>query len=138
MWHGIYRRWTPLPSWSACRVEIEAVHDDWDGFRIWIRSHDTTRGMLIVQFDFPLFYCSSDESHRIAALHPPQPAMDFPHVFWTVDDSELLNIFHRQSCGIRADNGLVHYSFLSCNDCVDVISPSPPRFAGDCHEQDSG
>jgi hypothetical protein len=118
-------------SWSECPVDIDAVHDDWEGFRIWIRSHNPTRGMLIVRFDMPLFYCSSDEGDRLSPLHPPQPNLDFPHVFWTIEDSELLKIFHHQSCNIHADCELAHYAFLSCNACVDVVSRYPPHFTGD-------
>ncbi|EKU98946.1 hypothetical protein Lepto7375DRAFT_8281 [Leptolyngbya sp. PCC 7375] len=43
-------------------VEIDAVHNDWERFRIWIRSHDPTKGGLIARFELALLYCSSDEN----------------------------------------------------------------------------
>ena len=138
MWHGIYDRWEPLTDWSGCRVDIEAVHDDWDGFRIWIRHDDASKGMLIARFSRALFHCTSDEGDRISPLSPAQPALEFPHVFWTVTDSELLALFHRHSCDVHADRELVHYSFLSCNDCVDVLSSSPPRLILGYDEESSG
>ena len=138
MWNGMYERWHPLQSWSDRRVEIEAVHDDWDGFRIWIRSHDEPKGMLIVRFDDAKFYCNSDEGYRISSIEPSQPTLEFPHVFWRVSDSELVRVFNRQSCGIHSSDGLVHYSFLSCNDCVDVISCFPPKFEGNWYGKDDG
>ena len=130
MWHGTYRRWMPVSDWSSCRVDIEGVHDDWEGFRIWLRHHDPTRGMLIVRFGSALLYDSAAESDRIGETQQEQPELEFPHVFWTVENSELLSLFHRQSCGIHADEPLVHFSFLACNQCIDVISREPPTFSG--------
>lgn len=134
MWHGIYKRWTPLTAWSSCRVEIEALHDDLEGFRFWLQNHDPRLGRVFVQFDSPLFYCASDESNRVSELKPEQADLQFPHVFWTVDDSELVRIFNRQSCNLHADFGIVHYCFLSCNQCIDVLSCKPPLFTGDTQE----
>ncbi len=131
MWKGTYKRWEPLPEWSGCRVEIDAIHDDWEGFRIWIRSHDPTKGMLIARFEPALLYCSSDESDRIAGIQPTNQALKFPHVFWIVDDSELVAIFHRQSSGLHTNRDIIHFAFLSCNQCVDVIACGLPTFSGD-------
>lgn len=131
MWHGQYKRWTPIEAWSNSRVYIEAVHDDWEGFRIWLRHDDPTKGMLIVRFEAAMLYDSAGEHDRIGEIKPDQPKMEFPHVFWTVDDSELLTVFHRQSCGIHKDHGVVHYAFLACDQCIDVLSSTAPTFNGD-------
>lgn len=129
MWNGIYKRWEPLPEWSGCRVEIDAVHDDREGFRIWIQSHDPTKGFLIARFELALLYCSSDESDRIAGIQPANQTLEFPHVFWIIDDSELVDIFHRQSCGLHTERDVTHFAFLSCNQCVDVVSCGIPTFS---------
>ena len=129
MWHGIYKEWHPLPDWSNCRVEVDSVKDDGGKLRILITHHDPPRRMLTVSFSSHLLYASSDESDRIGALEPPQPKLQFPHVFWRVNGSELLELFHRSSCGIHDGTHLTHYAFLSCNQCVDVISQFSPDFS---------
>ncbi len=128
MWNGTYKKWLPIPEWCNCRVDIEAVHHDWEGFRIWLRHHDPTKGVLIVRFDSQLLYDSGAESDRIGEIQPKGQDLKFPHVFWTVEDSELISIFHRQSCGIRTNQKLNHFAFLACNQQVDVIALTPPTF----------
>jgi len=131
MWHGRYQRWTPIETWSRCRVYIDAVHHDWEGFRIWLRHDDPTKGMLIVRFENPLLYDAAGEHDRIGTIEPDQRALEFPHVFWTINESELVAIFHRQSCGIHNDRSVVHYAFLACDQCIDVLSAVEPTFDGD-------
>ena len=58
MWVGKYNRISPLPEHSGVRFEVEAVHDDWEGFRIWFRPHDATKAMVIAKFDSCLLYTS--------------------------------------------------------------------------------
>ena len=131
MWHGQYQRWTPIETWSNSRVYVEAVHDDWEGFRIWLRHDDPEKGILIVRFEAAMLYDSSGEHDRVGKIKPDQPELEFPHVFWTVADSELLTVFHRQSCGFHKDRGVVHYAFLAVDQGIDVLSKTAPTFDGD-------
>lgn len=45
---------------------------------------------------------------------------------YKVENSDFLQWFHRQSCGIRVDDDLTHYSIITLNDIIDVIAFSPP------------
>lgn len=87
--------------------------------------------MLIIRFEDPLLYDAAGEHNRIGAIEPDQPALEFPHAFWTINKSELVDIFHRQSCGIHNDGGVVHYAFLACDQCINVLSTIEPTFDGD-------
>ncbi len=91
--------------------------------------------MLIARFQPILLYCSSDESDRIVEIQHANQILKFPHVFWIVDDSELVAIFHRQSCGLHTNRDIIHFAFLSCNQCVDVIACGLPAFSGDVSNQ---
>ena len=133
MWIGKYIKWNPIPEYAGKRFDVEAVHDDWEGFRIWFRPHDTTRPMLIVKFENELFYSSSDEGDRLIGASN-DITKEFPHLFWKVTESNLITEFKRQTSGIRADDDIHHYCFMSCNQCVDVLSLSEPIFTG--HEDD--
>ncbi|MCB1582552.1 MAG: hypothetical protein KDI92_05755 [Xanthomonadales bacterium] len=127
MWIGTYFKWDPIPVYAGMRFDVEAVHDDWEGFRIWFRPHNQTKPMLIARFEDELFYASSDEGDRLSGAKN-DIWDEFPHLFWKVDESELINEFVRQSKGIRDGSAIQHYCFMSCNQCVDVLSLSEPKF----------
>jgi hypothetical protein len=127
MFYGRYIRWNPVPLLEGKRMYCEAVHDDWEGFRIWLKP-ETGVSMLIVVFPAVLFYACSDESRRLAKIANDAP-LNFPHTFWTVEESTLIAEFHRQSCGTTDGLQITHYAFLSATDCVDVLSIVPPNFS---------
>jgi hypothetical protein len=129
MWIGTYTKWDPIPEYSGKRFDVEAVHDDWEDFRIWFRPHDITRPMLIAKFEYQLFYSSSDEGDRLAGANN-DISNEFPHLFWKVSDSNLITEFKRQTSGVRDDNDIQHFCFMSCNQCVDVLSLEKPIFTG--------
>ena len=133
MWIGSYIKWNPIPEYAGELFDVEAVHDDWEGFRIWFRPHDVTRPMFIVKFENPLFYSSSDEGDRLTGASN-DIFKEFPHLFWKVSESNLITEFKRQAGGVRADNDIRHYCFMSSNQCVDVLSLEDPIFTG--HEND--
>lgn len=129
MWHGTYKRWNPLPSLEGARVYCEAVHDDWEGFRIWLRPEEHRLGIIVVRFEMHLFYANSDEGDRLASV-ANQDELQFPHPFWLVEDSALVTQFKRAAAGVRDRDTLAHYAFLTCNDCIDVIAAGAPVFVG--------
>jgi hypothetical protein len=128
MFYGRYVRWNPLPALEGKRMYCEAVHDDWEGFRIWLRP-EREGAMLVVTFPSVLFYANTDEGNRLSKI-ANETALDFPHVFWKVEDSALIAEFHRQSCGTTEGLQITHYAFPSASDCVDVLSLEPPQFRG--------
>ena len=129
MWNGTYKRWNPLPRLERTRVYCEAVHDDWEGFRIWLRPEDSNLGVTVVRFGARLFYANSDEGDRLSSVLN-QEELQFPHPFWIVQDSALVSEFKRQGAGVRDGQSLVHYAFLTCNDCIDVIAIGEPVLLG--------
>lgn len=130
MWNGIYERWNPIQEFEGQRMYCDAVHHDFEGFRIWLRGEDPTKNPLIIRFENPLLYLNSDDSNRVAPISPPQD-LKFPHAFWKVEDSELVALFHRSSCEIYKDWKIVHFAFQTCDDCVDVLSTTEPTMQQD-------
>jgi hypothetical protein len=128
MYQGRYIRWNPIPTLEGKGMYCEAVHDDWEGFRIWL-SPDPRGGMIIVRFESVLFYANSDEGKRLSSVEN-QSDLEFPHVFWKVEDSALVTEFHRQSLGTCDGLNITHYAFLTSSDCIDVLSADEPSFEG--------
>lgn len=85
--------------------------------------------MLIARFDNELFYSSSDESDRLSAVNN-EISGAFPHLFWKVKESALVVEFKRQAGGVRDGDNISHYCFISCNQCIDILSLDPPAFSG--------
>ena len=126
MWQGNYTKWNPVPHLADKAFYVEAVHDDAEGFRIWF-SNSTAGVVTIVKFNNVLLYTNSDEMYRLSEVKNQEP-MKFPHLFWQVEDSELIKEFHRQSLEIYKDRPIKHFVFLSGSDCIDVLSESEPTF----------
>ena len=128
MWQGTYQKWNPVPHLENKALYVEAVHADWEGFRIWFSTENRNAGVVtIVRFDAALMYVNSDESYRLSPIKNSEQ-MKFPHLFWQVENSELLKEFHRQSVEIYKDWEIKHYAFLSASDCIDVLSAVEPTF----------
>ncbi len=83
--------------------------------------------VTIVRFERALLYTNSDEGFRLSGVQNNE-ALNFPHLFWQVENSELLKEFNRQSVGIIEDWEIKHYAFLSASDCIDVLSVVEPTF----------
>ncbi len=136
MWQGIYKKWNPLPVFENKCFYVEAVHDDWEGFRVWFSSENRNSGVvLIVRFDDILLYVNSNESYRLSKVGN-SGEMKFPHLFWKVENSELIKEFNRQSVKIYEDLEIQHFAFLSGDDCVDVLSISEPIFDNKLEDND--
>jgi len=129
MWKGKYTELDFTPECKGMKFDLDAVHDDWEGFRIWFRPHDNTKGMLIASFDSELFYSSSDEGDRLARVDD-NISNTGGYLLWKVTDSKLVEEFKRQTSGVRSDDDIHHYCFMTQNQAVDVLSLSAPIFTG--------
>jgi hypothetical protein len=79
MFQGRYVHWNPIAKFEGKRMYCEAVHDDWEGFRIWLSPEKPLR-MLIVRFEHAIFYANSNEGKRLSAVENDDE-MDFPMSF---------------------------------------------------------
>ena len=126
MHQSTYTRWSPIPEFDGRRMYCEAVHDDWEGFRLWLMPDDRRGGMLVVSFDTVLHFANTPERFRLGRIDPD--GMSLPHAFWTVGNSTLVSAFRRDACGTVDDLPITHYAFLTSNDCIDVLASASPKF----------
>ena len=75
------------------------------------------------------FYSSSDDGDRLNGAQN-DINNEFPHLFWEVTDSSLVKEFKRQTAGMRTEENIYHYCFMSCNQAVDVLSLAAPLYIG--------
>jgi hypothetical protein len=119
--------WQPLPGLGDT-LYVEAVLDDWEGFRILLRPHDPQKGMLRIAFENPYAYRNMNESYRLETWsHWPGPAPAGGSGLFLVRNSSWLSEFHSESQDVYRDQKIVHYAIFSPEDCVEVLSVSDPR-----------
>ncbi|AOY99576.1 hypothetical protein BKK81_10100 [Cupriavidus sp. USMAHM13] len=115
-----YEIWEILPDGSP-RVSIESVLEDWEGFRLLLRNHETDR-ILRLAFASPAAYQRRDESDldgeaaRSTGLGRG--------CFYRVRQSEYLARFAADTC--RQFDGLQHFAVITETLCVDVLAVGEP------------
>lgn len=116
--------WQPFKGFSG-RFYCEGVHDDYEGFRIIMRHDDKEQTHLRLKFEDVLFYQNTDEGNF---LNPPPYLGDFnfPHPFYVIENSKLVQDFHQLSSGIYQDDVITHFAIYSANDCIDILTLSDP------------
>ena len=102
-------------------VSIDALIDDWEGFRLLLREHDTER-VIRVAFDRHVGYQCRDETDLDGEASRSEGLMR--GCFYIVKDSEFV-------ARITADTprdyaGIRHFAIITDTDCVDVLSLSDP------------
>jgi hypothetical protein len=74
-----------------------------------------------------MLYLNTQTSNRLAPL-AQSSSLAFPHTFWKVEESSLIERFKKQAVGTRDQFPIVHYAFLSATDGIDVLSTEEPTF----------
>ena len=129
MWQGRYVSWNPIAIEKSSKwgnLFVEAIHDDWEGFRIWLRPENRNQGLVIVRFEAVLMYVNSDESDRLSVVEVEKNRV-LNQGFWRVENSALVKEFKRQGAGISDEDNITHYVFITYSDCIDVLSMLEPE-----------
>lgn len=117
----MFKKWTPIESLPKT-LYLEAVHDDWEGFRLLLK-HDEARRILRITFNPPLSYRNTDEGDLLKSINEQDLG---GWSLYVVSSSDYLAWFSDQSCGIHEPDDVVHYAIYTPNDCVDVLSAHSP------------
>ena len=125
MHQGRYVRWEPFPGITG-RWYLDALHHDFEGFRVLLRSEDFTRPFLRLAFAAPLLYQAAEEGFRLTGPDPDSELV-FPHPFYTVERSALVAEFHRSSCGVHREWAVRHFAIYAANLCLDVLAVEEPQ-----------
>lgn len=105
------------------RAVCEWIRDDTDGFRFCF-SGDGEKEWLRVAFESPLAYRKIDEGdflRTLAGLRGEPRA-----IAYEAFDSEFIDWYHGETLGVSKGRRVRHFVFLSQNDCIEVLSETPP------------
>lgn len=119
----IYQKWIPIHSIPE-RLFCEAIHDDYEGFRILLRGEALHSPMLRISFESVLAYRNIDEGSLLKTLNLLKDCE--PSSFYLVQNSTWLVWFHEESYGMYEDRHIVHYAIFTSHDCIDVLSEYEP------------
>jgi len=116
-----YEVWEVIEGRTDLRVSLEALIDDWEGFRLLLRDFQTDR-MIRIAFPSVIAYQTRDESDldgesaRSTGLKRGS--------FYQSINSEFLDRFVADSA--RTPENVVHFLVVTNSDCVDVLTSGRP------------
>lgn len=117
---NVFKLWEPLEG-TRLLFYCEGLHDDWEGFRILLRSNDR---VLRVSFNAHVAYRNMDEGKRLKTLSQfPRDILGV--TFYTVENSTWAKWFYEESKVYDGDE-LTHYMIGTDNDWIDVLALEPP------------
>ena len=117
----IYEIWDLVPG-RVFRASVESVIDDWEGFRVLLRDHETDR-VIRISFDSHLAYQNRDESD-LAGDAARSDGLG-RGCFYRVQGSEFAARFMSDS--LRQSQDLIHFAIVTEADCIDVLATSDPK-----------
>lgn len=118
-----YVAWFPLKGIPA-RLYCEAVHDDYEGFRVLLRGEAANSPMLRIGFDPALAYRNTDEGNLLKTLSRIHD-LGTSSLF-VVQDSTWIEWFREESSPVYDGREIVHYAIYSASDCIDVLAEYRP------------
>ncbi len=101
---------------------IEAVIDDWEGFRVLFRDYDTDR-IIRIFFDSRLAFLGRDESDVVGEAARSEGLGR--GCFYRARNSEFAARFIADTA--RHYDLIEHYLIVTDTDCVDVLTTKPPH-----------
>lgn len=106
---------------------VEAIHDDYEGFRILLRGESPESPMLRLVFDPPpLSYRVIEEASWLSPDMADHLFRAPGSRFVVVADSDFLRWFQRISSGIREWPNIRHYVVCMANQIVEIIACRAP------------
>jgi hypothetical protein len=120
-------KWSPVEGIPKV-LYVEGLHDDYEGFRILLKGEGSKSRMLRITFDPALAYRNVDDGDRLKSLS--EWAGDEDWSLFTIENSAFIDWFidenHPKYDRYDREN-IVHYSIMTPNDIVDVISEFKPK-----------
>ena len=116
----MYEPWNPF-SGPSPKVSIEALIDDWEGFRVLLRSHETNR-LVRLTFSTQIAYQNRDEGD-LAGEASRSTGLG-RGCFYVVANSEFARRFASDSA--RRFKEIKHFAIVTDADCIDVLAVDEP------------
>lgn len=120
----VYKKWNLIEE-DTNNFQTESIHDDYEGFRIIIRSFSPTDIVFKISVDAPVLYRNIDEGDRLKSLNEQE--MLSRYSFLKVENSSLIKWLINETLEIKKEEDLNHYVIASKNDVIDIICYEEPK-----------
>jgi len=120
----ILKKWEPIDHLPE-EMYLEGLHDDYEGFRLLMKGKNPQDKMLRIHFEVPLVYRNIDEGDYL--LYSPVKNESAKSTFYTIENSQYLEWFHKESLDMHKSEKIIHYAIYTPNDCIDILSPWSPK-----------
>jgi len=120
----VYRVWAPVPEVPRI-MHCRALHDDYEMFRVLLRSGKPDDPVLRILFEQVIAYRRTDESYRLNTIYRLKGRLPCP--LMVVEGSSFIAWLLEESTGVLDGRPLVHYALMSSDECIDIVSEVPPR-----------
>ena len=120
----VYSSWKPLPDVPG-RIYCEAVHHDYEHFRVLLKGDETTSRTFRILFEVIVAYRNINESYRLRTwerVHGENMVGLF-----TVENSKWVEWLREESSGVLNDVQLTHYAIFTPEDCIEIVSEFAPE-----------
>jgi len=117
-------KWNPINGSSV--LFVEAIHDDYEGFRVLLKEDGGESRMLKIKFESALSYKNTDESYMLKTWHNTSKEI-LGNIFYKIENSEYLSKFHEDSMNIYQDWKIKHFAIYTTQDCIDILSLQDPE-----------
>jgi hypothetical protein len=104
---------------------IEAINDDYEGFRILLRSNNFSDKVLRVTFSNHLSYRNTDESFLLNLWGYTDKEV-LGKTFYLVSNSAYVDFFNESTENLYKEWNVIHYAIYTTSDCIDILSDQPP------------
>ncbi len=118
-----FRKWNPIE--FDIPLNVEVIHDDYEGFRILMKGNEVDSKMLKIAFENPLMYQNINESYKLKIWEGLSKEIS-GNIFYKIDDSELVDSFNENSLNAYSNWDIIHFAFYTYQDCIDVLSITDP------------
>lgn len=118
----LYKKWDPLPNIPST-LDIVCIHNDHNHFYVLLKTENSS-SVLRIMFEFVLFYRGMDEGYLLRTWNNINKERNAS--LYVVEDSSLISWFHDESFHVGQDLNIRHYSILTDEDCIDILSSVEP------------
>lgn len=126
-----WTRWEPIPNLSKSYC-IESIHDSLQGFKIVLSNENAKNKSIEIMFEDSVYaYASTDDTSVGTIIN--QLYLEYGTAFyrdWTlfkVSNSNYIQRLSEQSYDIISSRPLIHFSFITIDSILDVISDYEPK-----------
>ena len=118
--------WTPLQKKKE-KYFVEAMIDDYDGFRIFLKGEKEDSEILKISFVDVLSYRNTDESYLLNIWHNTDKKV-LGNIFYTIENSSYIDFFNGMTHDLYSNWKVNHYAIYTLSDCIDILSEHEPHF----------